>query len=122
MNLRVVGALLALAVAGPVAAQDTVTSGTGAILRGLDKLNAKVTDIVLQNGETEVLGLIDTALKDPRYPEGHPSGAPYAFLTLREAAVAQPLFSGWMIASSPALNAMDHARFDVWVLRCTLPD
>ena len=30
----------------------------------------------------------------------------------------QPVFSGWMIASSPALNALDHARYDVWVMRC----
>jgi hypothetical protein len=29
-----------------------------------------------------------------------------------------PVFSGWMIASSPALNAMDHPRYDVWLLRC----
>jgi len=24
-----------------------------------------------------------------------------------------------MIASSPALNALDHPRYDVWVMRCT---
>ncbi len=28
------------------------------------------------------------------------------------------LFSGWMLASAPALNAMDHPRYDVWALRC----
>lgn len=27
-------------------------------------------------------------------------------------------FSGWMFASSPALSAMDHPRYDVWVLSC----
>ncbi|MEO0381372.1 MAG: DUF2155 domain-containing protein, partial [Pseudomonadota bacterium] len=25
----------------------------------------------------------------------------------------------WMIASAPALSAMEHARYDVWVMRCT---
>lgn len=92
------------------------------MLRGLDKLNAKVSDITLKNGEATVLGLIEIALKECRYPEGDPSGDAYAFLTIREAGVAKPLFSGWMIASSPALNAMDHARYDVWVMRCTLPE
>lgn len=120
MILRAAGLILALA-AGPVAAQEAVATGTGAVLRGLDKLNAKVTDIVLQNGATETLGLIEIALKECRYPEDDPSGDAYAFLTIREAGVAKPVFSGWMIASSPALNAMDHARYDVWVLRCTLP-
>ncbi|SNS37743.1 DUF2155 domain-containing protein [Antarctobacter heliothermus] len=122
MILRAAVVLFALASSVPVAAQETVSVGTGAVLRGLDKLNAKVTDIVLQNGATEVLGLIEIALKECRYPEGDPSGDAYAFLTIREAGIAKPVFSGWMIASSPALNAMDHARFDVWILRCTLPD
>ncbi|PZO87150.1 MAG: hypothetical protein DI626_04710, partial [Micavibrio aeruginosavorus] len=27
-------------------------------------------------------------------------------------------FSGWMFASSPALSAMDHPVYDVWVLDC----
>ena len=30
----------------------------------------------------------------------------------------QTIFSGWMLASSPALNALEHPRYDVWVLRC----
>ena len=47
-------------------------------------------------------------------------GEAYAYLTIvEEANTAAPVFQGWMIASSPALNAMDHARFDVWVLRCS---
>ena len=33
-----------------------------------------------------------------------------------------PLFSGWMLASSPALSALDHPRYDVWVLSCVLPE
>lgn len=28
------------------------------------------------------------------------------------------VFSGWMFASSPALSAMDHPVYDVWVLDC----
>jgi len=27
-------------------------------------------------------------------------------------------FSGWMFSSSPAVSAMDHAVYDVWVLEC----
>ncbi|GGF80986.1 MULTISPECIES: DUF2155 domain-containing protein [Mameliella] len=111
-----------LALTAPALAQEQTETGTGAVLRGLDKLNAKVSDITLQNGEATVLGLIEIALKECRYPQDDPSGDAYAFLTIREAGVAKPLFSGWMIASSPALNAMDHARYDVWVMRCTLPE
>ena len=31
---------------------------------------------------------------------------------------AEWVFSGWMFASSPALSAMDHPIYDVWVLDC----
>ena len=53
------------------------------------------------------------------YIYGDPAGDAFAFLTVREAGNAEPVFRGWMIASSPALNAMDHQRYDVWVLSCT---
>ena len=28
------------------------------------------------------------------------------------------VFSGWMFASSPALNPLEHPVYDVWVLSC----
>ena len=103
----------------PVMAQEAVNAGTGALLRGLDKLNAKVTDFELGNGGIAEFGVIEVELSECRYPKGNPSGDAYAFLTIREAGVADPVFRGWMVASSPALNPLDHPRYDVWVLRCT---
>lgn len=29
------------------------------------------------------------------------------------------LFSGWMLASKPAISALDHPVYDVWVIDCT---
>ncbi|MGR3495766.1 DUF2155 domain-containing protein [Citreimonas sp.] len=115
-------ALLALALTASAAAaqqEETVVTGTGAILRGLDKLNATVDDLTLQAGDSTVFGRIEIVLGECRYPEDDPAGNAYAFLTIREAGVAQPVFRGWMIAASPALNPLDHQRYDVWVLRCT---
>ncbi len=103
----------------PLVAQEAVNEGTGAVLRGLDKLNAKVIDMTLVNGASQTLGLIEVTLMECRFPRGNPSGDAYAFLTIREAGVAEPVFRGWMIASSPALNPLNHPRYDVWVMRCT---
>jgi hypothetical protein len=109
-----------LALAGSAAAQqETVTNGSGAVLRGLDKLNATVEDLALQVGDSVAFGRIEIALGECRYPETDPAGNAYAFLTIREAGVIEPVFRGWMIAASPALNPLDHQRYDVWVLRCT---
>ena len=118
--IRPAALAIALASGAPgAAAQEAVNAGTGAVLRGLDKLNATVIDFTLTNGEREVIGLIEVALTDCRYPAGNAAGDAYAFLTIREAGVAEPVYRGWMIASSPALNPLDHPRYDIWVLRCT---
>lgn len=107
-----------LLTAAPALAQDAVTSGSGAMLRGLDKVNGHTTDIRIGNGETaEVFGL-DVALGDCRYPVDNPTGDAFAYLTIWEQGQRQALFDGWMIATSPALNALDHSRYDVWVIRC----
>lgn len=99
--------------------EDEVTQGTGAVLKGLDKLSGVAEDLVLKSGDTVELGWLQVKLGECRYPVDNPSGDAYAWVEIREDGAAAPVFEGWMIASSPALNALDHARFDVWVIRCT---
>lgn len=99
--------------------EDVVATGTGAVLRGLDKLAGSVEDLRLAEGDTIGFGWLQITLGECRYPEGNPSGDAYAWLVIREETGAAPIFEGWMIASSPALNALDHPRFDVWVINCT---
>ncbi|ETA50385.1 DUF2155 domain-containing protein [Ponticoccus alexandrii] len=115
--MRLIAFLMLLA--GAASAQEAVDQGTGAVLRGLDKLNAATTDMTIANGQRAAFGVMEVELGDCRYPSGNPSGDAYAFLTIREAGVAEPVFRGWMVASSPALNPMNHPRYDVWVLRCS---
>lgn len=104
--------------AGSASSEEAVTSGAGAILRGLDKVSGQTQDFNVRTGETaEIFGL-DVALGDCRYPTENPTGDAYAYLTVWERDKRQALFDGWMIATSPALSALDHARYDVWVIRC----
>lgn len=99
--------------------EDVVATGTGAILRGLDKLAGTVEDMTLATGDTVAFGWLQVTLGECRYPVANPSGDAYAWLVIREDTLAAPIFEGWMVAASPALNALDHARFDVWVINCT---
>ncbi len=98
---------------------EAVTVGTGAVLRGLDKHSGDVVDLPLSVGETIGFGRLQITLGECRYPTDNPSGNAYAWLVIREGGEDAPAFDGWMIASSPALNALDHPRYDVWVMRCT---
>lgn len=101
--------------------EDAVSSGTGAVLKGLDKLAGTVEEFELANGETAKLGWLEITLGHCRYPVDNPSGDAYAWLEITEEGHDEPAFRGWMIASSPGLNALDHARFDVWVMTCITP-
>ncbi|MEO1040754.1 MAG: DUF2155 domain-containing protein [Pseudomonadota bacterium] len=35
-------------------------------------------------------------------------------------ALGEPLFTGWMFASTPSLNALEHPTYDVWVIDCKM--
>ena len=111
------GLALAVLMSAPLAAED-VSVAKGALVRGLDKVTGAVEDLSIRNGEVARMGRILIALGECRYPEGNPAGDAYAFLAIGEDASQDPVFTGWMIASSPALSAMEHRRYDVWVLRC----
>ena len=101
------------------AAQLATSDGTGVNVRALDKLTGQVADLTIPNSQSATIGRINIAVSECRYPQGNPAGEAYAALTITEVGAEGPVFQGWMIASSPALNPMDHARYDVWVLRCT---
>jgi len=109
---------LAICASGATAQQQTQIAD-GAVLRGLDKFSGQVVDIELPAGRTIQFERLNITLTECRYPSGNPSGNAYAGLQITEVGREGVVFSGWMIASAPALNAMEHARYDVWVMRCT---
>ena len=85
----------------------------------LDKISGAVEDVEVATGRTATLGRIDVVLGECRYPVNNPSGNAFAFLEVYDAGETSPTFRGWMVADSPALSALDHPRYDVWVMRCT---
>ncbi|MDA0963395.1 MAG: DUF2155 domain-containing protein [Proteobacteria bacterium] len=92
--------------------------GTGAVLRGLDKVSGVVIDLEVPTGATGQIFGLDVGVSECRYPDGNPAGDAYAYLVIRVPGVEGAIFNGMALASAPALNALDHARYDVWVLRC----
>lgn len=108
---------LALALPGAAAAQG-MASGTRAELRGLDRVSGATADLALAVGETIDYARLSIQLVACRYPAEDPNAEAYAFLDIRDKVRDERLFYGWMIASAPALNALDHPRYDVWVLAC----
>lgn len=92
-----------------------------AVLQALDKVSARVSPLDVPVGKTVTFGTLEITARacDKRPPEEQPESA--AFLEIVEKQPGQPpatQFIGWMFASSPALSAMEHPVYDVWVLDC----
>tara|TARA_B100001245_G_C22618048_1_gene305061 strand:- start:98 stop:457 length:360 start_codon:yes stop_codon:yes gene_type:complete len=93
------------------------------LLRGLDKITARITTFELPLGKEVKFGTLrivaQTCRKRP--PEETPEVA--VFLEIDEVLPGkggrQQLFAGWMFASSPALSALEHSVYDVWVIDCS---
>lgn len=138
--IRAVSILALLASAAISAASATVYVKQGtATLRALDKITGRSTDIEVKVGDPIVYGSLKVELKVcyQTPPEERPESAAYLIvnstqpvavesMTQAEAAsdvetVSEEnplLFSGWMFASSPGLNALEHPVYDIWVIEC----
>lgn len=110
-------ALTASFVPGPAAAYPCDM----AVLQGLDKVTARVSTFEAPLGTTVRFGTLSITLRacDRTPPEEPPEST--AFLDIDEVRRGEPpvsLFHGWMFSSSPALSALEHPVYDVWVLEC----
>ena len=112
---------LALAVLVAPAVQAEVVVATGGAVRVLDRMTGAVTDYDLGPGQVQAVGKLQVRLDECRYPSDQPEAEAYAHLTITDESQLDPVFKGWMVASSPGLSALDHPRYDVWVLHCDVP-
>ncbi len=113
-------AVLAALLGAPGAAAQEAEA-TVAVLQGLNKVTARVSAIDAPVGQAVRFGTLEitahTCHKAP--PEEPPESV--AFLEIRDLKPDEPpveLFVGWMFASSPALSALEHPVYDIWVLDC----
>jgi len=114
---RILAIFLATLCAAPMQA-ETAISASGGVVRWLDKVSGETGDLELSRGQSAQNGRLTIQLDECRYPKDDAPTEAYAHLTILDKLMDKPAFTGWMIASSPALSAMDHSRYDVWVLRC----
>ena len=118
--MRALFAIVAFTRAAPAAAEEMALA-KGAELRILDKLTGQLTDADVPVGQSVSVGKLTVQMNECRYPASNQTADAEAHLTISDTAVSAPVFTGWMISSSPALSALDHPRYDVWVMRCDVP-
>lgn len=92
-----------------------------ATFAGLDKITGRITRFDVYIDETVLFGALEIT---PRACYNRPPTEAQrvsAFLEVDQRSltgVSKRIFTGWMFADSPALNAVDHAIYDVWLIEC----
>ena len=120
----VLTALLIAAFGARTADGYTFHEMEAARLKALDKITARVSSLEAPLDVPLTFGMLRITVQAcrKRPPEEPPESA--AFLTVVERRPDTPptrLFRGWMFASSPALSALEHPVYDVWVIDCFNP-
>lgn len=118
MKFALVGLMLLV-----TAASATDLPMDSVVLGALDKVSGRVNTIRGGVGEQLTFGTLHivarTCLTHP--PEERPENSAFLEISQTLQDKSQPpkqVFSGWMFSSNPAVSAMDHPVYDVWVLSC----
>ncbi len=122
--LFVAALLLAPAVAAQIPEPQTQYPSTPmpvAVLQGLDKITARIYTFEAPVDQTIGFGTLKVTVRvcRKRPPEYPPESTAYLeIVEQRPEQQANALFKGWMFASSPGLNPLEHPVYDVWVIDC----
>ena len=90
----------------------------------LHKVTAKVQKIELLSGQEYTIGDMSLTMHNciSTPPEEPPETKAFLEISEFRAGRDKALFTGWMFASSPGINAMEHPVFDIWPLACKTED
>lgn len=126
-----IAAVLVLPFVADAATSEANLMGEAVQLRALDKVTARTFDYTVPIGESLDFGSLTIYAK--HCEKTPPTALPetYAFLQVddrrlmedgSEDAESARLFSGWMYGSRPAISALDHRVYDIWVIGCVVPE
>ncbi|MCL2439679.1 MAG: DUF2155 domain-containing protein [Alphaproteobacteria bacterium] len=96
-----------------------------AVLRALNKQTGRAEDVIVPVGSSVIFEdlLIEASACFSRPDDEEPESS--AFLRIFEvgrdgarSTTRRVAFSGWMMASSPAVSALEHPNYDIWVIGC----
>lgn len=106
---------------GVLPAQADAIANPVAAFSGLDKITGRITNFDVYIDETVQFGALQVT---PRVCYTRPpteTQRTSVFVEIDQVSLRgtiSRIFTGWMFADSPALNAVDHAVYDIWLLAC----
>lgn len=102
-------------------AQETRIENAVAEFSGIDKITGRIIKFDVYIGETVQFGALQVT---PRVCYSRPvteTPKTTSFLEVDEITLDRKIrriFTGWMFADSPGLNAVEHSIYDIWLNDC----
>ena len=86
----------------------------------LNKVTAKLRPVELMLGEPTDIGSLRVIMRDciSTPPEEPPETKVFLEVFEYKSGFENRVFSGWMFASSPGINGLEHAVYDLWPTAC----
>lgn len=124
-SMAIAAVALLLAAGLPQTAEAQRISNKIAVFSALDKVTARISKLEVPINETVRFGSLKVTPRVcySRPPEVRPKTT--TFVEVEEVLLngdEKRIFSGWMFAESPGLNAVEHPVFDVWLTSCGAPE
>ena len=122
----VAGMICAVCLAGtPVPGYSQAHQNPLAVFAGLDKITGRITTFEIPVNEVRRFGALNVypRICNSRPPTEEPKTT--SFVQVDENLLngqTRRIFSGWMLAESPGLNAVEHPVYDVWLIGCRDPN
>lgn len=105
----------------PTDTEIALSNSVSVHLRALDKITARISEVDLTVGDERKFGTIIIKARYCRSRPPQETPESFAYLEIDDVKVGgkrQRIFEGWMLASSPAVSALEHPVYDVWVIGC----
>lgn len=92
-----------------------------AVFSGLDKITGRITSFDVYVGETVQFGALQVTPRVCYNRDETEAQKVDSFVEVNEITLDRKIrriFTGWMFAESPGLNAVEHPVYDVWLIEC----
>ena len=122
---RFLSVALATAAAGilltPATSKAARIENPVAVFSGIDKITGRITSFDVYIGETVQFGALQVTPKVCYSRDDTEAQKITSFVEVDEITLDRKIrriFTGWMFADSPGLNAVEHPVYDVWLTEC----
>lgn len=95
------------------------------LLQGLDKVSARVFTAEVYVNQKVHFGSLEIYVRNANRspPEDQPESICFVeIFDNKPGQQRQQVFSGWMFASNPALSALEHPVYDIWIKEAIVPE